>query len=263
MTSANRPKPFLRLFSSYSLLQKTLRRVFACADPIIVCHRHFTAKVQHDLQHLQRRARFIFAEADGRSTAASITLAALAVEPEQLILVMPSDHVMADPDKFLAQLSEAQKVAATENRVVLFGAQPRSNASRYGYILAEGFAKTQIKKVQHFVEKPEKPRAVQIRASGHCFWNTGIFLCKAGVFLDKLHRHAPEILESCSRALKAGNESGGVIMPDRDAFFRCPAIPVDVAVMEKARNIYVIDLGSRWADIGTWPSLLHAMIFRH
>ena len=188
-------------------------------------------------------------------------MGALCVGADDLILVMPSDHVIKQKELFLQQLHGACE-RAKEGFIVIFGARPRSNNTRYGYVLAEGFGRAEIKKVQHFVEKPEKPRAIQLLAAGNCFWNTGIFLCKAGVFLEKLKRHAPEIYESCVRAHKAGKKEGNVFRPDRAAFERCPAISVDIAVMEKARNVAVTDIKTPWADVGTWASLPHTILFK-
>ncbi len=262
LTGSQRPKPFLKVSSKYTLLQRTLRRVETCAEPIIVCAQEFAGKAKSNLDGVAQGAGGIVAEPVPRSTAASIAMAALCVGTDDLILVMPSDHVIGNKEVFLQQLRGAC-TRAQEGAVIIFGARPKSNNARYGYVLAEGFGKAEVKKVQHFVEKPEKPRAVQLRAAGNCFWNTGIFLCKAGVYLEKLERHAPDIYESCARAHKSGKQEGNIFTPDRAAFERCPAIPVDVALMEKARNLSVTDIKTPWADVGTWGSLSHTVMFKY
>ncbi len=263
LASAKRPKPFLKLFSRYNLLQKTLLRAEGCAAPVVVCAENHLENVQKSLQKTGTQPRCIIAEPEIRSTAASVALAAMRLENEPgYMMVMPSDHAMKSPQAFAAQWERA-RAGAGDDKIVIFGVRPRSHNTRYGYILTQEQQYDGVYKVQHFVEKPQKPRAVQLLASHHCLWNTGIFLCRPRVFLQELQRHAPEIYDSCRRTVEKGEDKPPVFVPEPASFARVPNIPVDVAVMEKSNRISAVELPTRWADIGTWGALPCTLFLRH
>jgi mannose-1-phosphate guanylyltransferase/mannose-6-phosphate isomerase len=124
----------------------------------------------------------------------------------------------------------------------------------YGYIGAD--APTLIAApVTAFVEKPDKAKAVSLLETNRFFWNAGIFLFRADVFLAELRKFAPEIVNACQRAIDLGKEDADFLRPDAEAFKTCPSNSIDYAVMEKTANAAVVPLDAGWSDVGSWAAL--------
>lgn len=248
LTSESRPKPLLKLLSTHSLLQKTVRRVSYLNLPLVICANEHAARVLDEVPGAR-----ILAEPCGRSTAPAIALAArMLAEENTPMLVLPSDHYIEDEEAFRQVLQSAHE-RLSEDNLVIFGARPSGPESRYGYIQTNGQGA-----VQSFLEKPDKARARALLAGGHCFWNTGMFLIYPQTLLNLLEKMALETYAGALAAFEKGHGDGAFFHPDEAAFHSTPSIAIDYALMEKlpAGTAQLVPIEGEWCDLGCWPSLL-------
>lgn len=254
LTSEKQAKPFLRVFSEYSLLQQTLMRLPGFAPPVIVGGQEHEGQIIEHLAEIGCVPYTIICEPMGRSTAAAITMAALELnDPEgedTVMAIMPSDHVIAHTGVFQDAVKFAAEAATQYEVPALLGVRPRSASTRYGYIQvnAEGG-------VEGFVEKPNRRTAKVLIENGQFYWNTGIFCVRPQDFLSLVERYAPAIYTQCSNAYRQGIRRGVCVYPDSKNYAECPSVAVDYAVMEHVKSARFITLETGWGDVGTWPAL--------
>jgi mannose-1-phosphate guanylyltransferase / mannose-6-phosphate isomerase len=264
LSRAMYPKQFIGFFNGKgnSLLGTTLRRLGAddsFAAPIVVCNDDHRFLVQDEVQRADVHPQAIILEPIARNTAPAIAVAALFAsreDPEAVLAVMPSDHMVADDEGFVAGIRQAAGVAA-KGRLVLFGIKPTEAHVGYGYIrqgralngAGGGFA------VDAFAEKPDRERAEEYLAAGDYLWNSGIFVLHARTFLKELERLAPAILDAARQALGKATEDLGFLRLDKASFADSPQISVDYAVMEKTNAAAVLPIDVGWSDVGSWASL--------
>ena len=255
------PKQFLPLAGDRTMLQEALARVAGptFAAPIVVANAEHRFIIAEQLRLAKVTAEAIILEPSGRNTAPAAgiaALAALAIDADALVLVMPSDHVILDDDAFLAAI-EAASVAARAGALVTFGIAPTYPETGYGYIRAstglDGAAG--VLRVERFVEKPDKATAEAYLAEGGYYWNAGIFLFSASAFLSELERLRPNILVACQDALAKGKSHGDFVMLDAQSFAACAAESIDYAVMEHTDRAAVVPVSMGWNDVGAWPAL--------
>lgn len=252
LSRAARPKQFLPLLSERTMLEETLARVGGdgFTPPILV-----GGAAQTDtLARLASGNATIILEPVARNTAPAIALAALGVSPETLLLVMPSDHAIADSAAFEVAVGKAVALAA-DGWLVTFGIAPTGPETGYGYIRRGEALGNHGYRVEAFVEKPDAETAQGYCDTGGYDWNGGIFLFTAGTFLDALRQHAPAIETAARAAIDAAKDDGRTIRPDADAFAASPSISIDYAVMEKATRVAVVPADMGWSDIGSWDAL--------
>ncbi len=259
------PKQFHALFDDRSLLQGTLQRAQLATGetPIIVCneeHRFLVAEQCRDIGHGWRR---IILEPEGRNTAPAIALAALAACEEAgagvapLLLVLPSDHLISDIEAFSAAV-ESAALAARAGSLVTFGITPTHPETGYGYIEASGASKGGgALAVRSFVEKPDLATAQGYLDSGGYYWNSGMFVLNAKVYLDELGRLRPEIRDSVTAAFANGSNDLDFYRPGRE-FLDSPTESIDYAVMEKTDRAKVVPASFDWSDIGSWTAIWEA-----
>jgi mannose-1-phosphate guanylyltransferase/mannose-6-phosphate isomerase len=256
------PKQFLPLVTGHTMMQETARRVGDAtrfAAPIIVSSDRHGDLVADQIAAIGRPASAVLVEPEGRNTAAAIAMAAhwiVANQGDALMLVMPSDHVIADQAAFHAAIARASS-AAQAGYLVTFGIHPTYAETGFGYIEKGGALADHgaVHLVTKFVEKPHRELAEAYLAGGQHYWNGGIFLFTARTYLDALARYAPQIADAIGLAMQGATQNGVIIAPDRDAFLSCPNISVDNAVMELAdrRAVTLVDMG--WSDVGSWDAL--------
>lgn len=253
MSRAERPKQFLPLAAERTMFQETLARVqdqTRFAPPLIVAN-----AAHKDLIETQFEGEAtVLLEPAARNTAAAIALAALLAAPEQLLLVMPSDHVIAELPAFHAGVAAAEPFAR-DGWLVTFGIEATEPETGYGYIKAGAPLGPGVQQVERFVEKPELAHAQAMLAEGNHSWNGGIFLFRADAYLTALGEFAPEILQAARSAMEKSERSGNCVRPDAEAFARSPSQSVDYAVMEHARRVAVVPVAMGWSDLGSWDSL--------
>jgi mannose-1-phosphate guanylyltransferase / mannose-6-phosphate isomerase len=255
------PKQLLPLLSDDTMLQATLRRLeglAGLADPIVVCNEEHRFLVAEQLRQIGATPAAILLEPAGRNTAPAVALAAASAlqDREQgddpVLLVLPADHVIRNGDAFRAALVTAVRLAK-EGKLVTFGVVPDRPETGYGYIRAA--AGDGPAPVQQFVEKPNAVLAQEYFASGEYFWNSGIFMFRAGRFIEELRTHRPEIVSQCVAAIAGAKADLDFIRVDREAFESCPADSIDYAVMENTAHAWVVPLDAGWSDVGSWASL--------
>jgi mannose-1-phosphate guanylyltransferase / mannose-6-phosphate isomerase len=255
------PKQLLTLLGRESLLQQTVRRVAdgeRFAAPLLVANEEHRFIIAEQLREIALMPRALLLEPIGRNTAPAACVAALALseaDPDPLMLVMPSDHTIGDDKSFLAAVGLAAS-AADGGALVSFGIAPERAETGYGYIRRGTRLETQgVFAVAEFVEKPGPEQAQQYLTSGEYFWNSGIFLFPAQLYIDELERLRPSMVAACRRALAEGRRESDFIRLDKDAFYACDGDSIDYAVMEKTRRAAVVPVSMGWSDIGSWDAL--------
>ncbi|NJS13236.1 MAG: mannose-1-phosphate guanylyltransferase/mannose-6-phosphate isomerase [Sphingopyxis sp.] len=255
MSTDTRPKQFLPLASEATMFADTLDR---CGNAAMFAAPLIVGAARHaDLLDAEAPAGAqIILEPVARNTAPAIALAALVAGDDALLLVMPSDHVIADRAAFAAAV-EAAIPAAEAGWLVTFGITPTGPETGFGYI-AMGHDLPEAPKVRHakrFIEKPPRADAEALLAEGSHVWNAGIFLLRANRLLDELTQHGVAMLAACRNALIDGESDPRFIRPDAKAFAACPSDSIDYAVMERAERVAVVPVSCGWSDVGSWDAL--------
>ena len=252
------PKQLLCLTDNVSLLQATIKRVDAISGmlpPVIVVgeeHR-FTTKSQIDELELVEDYTILL-EPVGRNTAPAICGAVEYIfdhekKDDQVLLILPADHLIRDLHAFEKAVGEAAQ-KALEGAVVTFGIEPERPETGYGYI-----ERGEKGRVASFKEKPAFEVAKQYANDGNYYWNSGMFAFTAGTFLQEIEKHAPLILSHMKTAVKNGSRDGCFFRFSLDGMDKCPDDSVDYALMEKTDRAVVVAADLGWSDIGSWQAL--------
>ncbi len=253
------PKQFLSLTEKDSLLQATLKRAAGlpgCQDAFLVSnevHRFLVA--EQALQAGITTAEIIL-EPLARNTAPAICAAALRIharDPDALMLVMPSDQIIRGQGALEAAVAVAAEAARGGN-LVTFGIKPAFPATGYGYIKAAASAQG-CARVARFVEKPDAARAQAFLDAGDYYWNSGMFMFSAGVFLAEMALHAPAMLAAVTSAVASGRGDLDFFRLDKAAFASSPADSIDYAIMEHTDRAVVVPLDLVWSDVGSWDAV--------
>lgn len=257
----DRLKQFLALSGENSLIQETALRVAdqaRFAPPIIVAGAAQGDEIEAQLAAAGIAPALVLLEPAGRNTAPAIALAAFAAGPDDLLLVLPSDHFIADAAAFRDHVAAARP-AAEADWLVTFGMHPDRPETGYGYIRSGDAIGDGMARVDAFVEKPDRATAEAWLAAGTHLWNSGIFLFRAGAFLAALERYAPAVHAATRAAHDAARRDGPRLLPDAAAFAASPSISIDVAVMERHDRTAVRPASFGWSDVGSWEAL-HAVL---
>ena len=239
LSRPEKPKQFLSLAGDKTMIQQTALRARACDLPIVIGNRDHRTLIAQQLHDIGVLPRAIVLEPVGRNTAASAALATLlSPESQNLILLLPSDHVVSDEPAFQHALDAAAE-AARKGFITTFGIAPNSPETNYGYIQTGEEITHGARRVKRFAEKPLLETAEAYLASGDYLWNSGMFLFRADVMLEELKRHAPDVLSSVRASLENATREDMFISPHKEAFFGARAISLDFAVMEKIGRAHV------------------------
>lgn len=261
LSRAEYPKQFLALAGEESMLQATWSRVarlVGLRPPLIVTNEAHRFIVAEQLRQVGCTPAAIVLEPAGRNTAPAIAAAAIVAtsgSDDPLLLVLPSDHVIADAEGFRAAVAEAAQ-AADSGALVTFGIVPTGPETGYGYIKAAHG--TGMRKVERFVEKPDASTARGYLGEQDYFWNSGMFLFRASRYLEELGHYRPDILAACRRACVDAKRDSDFLRLDGTAFEACPADSIDYAVMEKTDAARVLPIDVGWSDVGSWAALWQA-----
>lgn len=255
------PKQFSQLMGEESLFQASAKRLSGpgFGQVIVVTGDPFRFIVTEQLAAISQDAAAILIEPSARDTGPAVLAAALHLQkenPDGLMLVAPSDHVIPDGDLFNSAI-EAALPAARNGQLVTFGIAPNRPETGYGYLeLAQTpNGATGPVPLKSFVEKPDADRAAQLVADGRHLWNAGIFLFSVNAIVDSFEKHAPKMVASVRGALDGSRTDLGFCRLDAGAWDSAPAISIDYAVMEKADNLSVVPFAGRWSDLGDWASV--------
>ncbi|RUA05742.1 MAG: mannose-1-phosphate guanylyltransferase/mannose-6-phosphate isomerase [Gammaproteobacteria bacterium] len=248
------PKQYLPLAGNRTMLQETILRLnglSSLAEPIIICNAEHRFLVAEQCQQIDIDSPMILLEPVGRNTAPAIAAAALqSIEgANDVLLVLSADHVIQNVEVF-HQAIDLALTQANEGKLVTFGIVPTEVNTGYGYIKS-----TIDRRVEAFVEKPDLATAQLYLEQGNYLWNSGMFMFQAGVLIDELTTHSPEIISAVSCAVENATKDLDFIRLERRAFESSPSDSIDYALMEKSDNVVVIPLDAGWNDIGSWSAL--------
>lgn len=247
------PKQLLKVNSDKSLLERTYERLMAIMDKdniLAITNAKHATDVKMQLIEYTKDVR-ILSEPIAKNTAPAIAVATkflLDFDMDDVIVVLPSDHLIEDTKKFASTIEEAQKIAR-EGYIVTLGVKPNAAGTGFGYIKA-GDKLLSGYKVDSFKEKPDIESAKKYLDEGGYYWNAGIFVFKASVFMDTLKKTAPEIFEITKKFNFKEQEE-----IDYMTFDKYPSISVDYAVMERADNVAMVEMQSDWSDLGSWDAV--------
>ena len=256
------PKQFLtlNLTNNKSLLQRTqirTRKIKNIKNPILICNEEHRFIVAEQMREINANPNSIILEPCGRNTAPAIVISALKaleIYEDPSILILSSDHQIVDENKFVEVIERGLKYSR-EGKLVTFGIIPKSPEVGYGYIKSQKAIDVESLNgsvIESFIEKPDKDTARKFILDKRFSWNSGIFLFKASSILKEIKNFEPEILEICSCALKKDLYDLDFQRIDEKFFSKCPNISIDVAVMEKTKNAFVLPLDVGWSDVGSW-----------
>ena len=263
LSRAQFPKQFLSLLGRESLFQLTAARLSALAShgkkvvaPLVVGNEAHRFLMLDQLQAMGGVPSSVLLEPTGRNTAPALALAAMAAQAEgldPLLIVSPADQLVMDVPAFVASLEKALAIAQ-QDAIVTFGILPDRPETGYGYIHAEG---GDTPKVKAFVEKPTREIAQGYIAQGNHYWNSGIFVLKASVWLAALSAFRPDIVRAVKTAWDEREYDADFVRPGKAAFEATAAESIDYAVMEKCVGTFdlrMLPLAAGWSDLGSWDS---------
>ena len=260
------PKQLLPLVGEKTLLQDTISRLENfpnISDTVtVICNDAHRFLVAEQLREINVKADALLLEPVGRNTAPALTLAAIANRTsgdDDILLVMPADHVIQDTKTFQKVLTEGSKLAA-QDMLVTFGIVPTNAETGYGYIKQGAAIEEGCFVIEQFVEKPDEATAQKYLDSGDFLWNSGMFMMKSSIWLEQIAQHAPAILSACEKAYAEGKEELDFYRIDDVAFTACPSDSIDYAVAEKMLSdsktkAAVVRLDAGWSDVGAWAEL--------
>ena len=244
------PKQFVKLFDNESLFQLTIKRNLELYPKQLIVsntQQYFLAKDQLDELSISNKNTSFLLEPIGRNTAPAIALACLSLQPDEIVLVSSSDHLIKNQTNYNKVLKRAKELAQ-DDFLVTFGITPNYPETGYGYIEAKG------ENVKAFHEKPDYETATKYIQSQNFYWNSGIFCFKAGIFLEELKKYAPNIYETSQIAYKNAKRDGLIRITDED-MLNIPEDSIDYAVMEKSTKVKIVASDIDWSDLGSFDAL--------
>ena len=255
------PKQLLPVVGERSLLQQTAARLSGAqfSPALVVTGEEQRFFIKRQLRDSGAAIEAILLEPVGRNTAAAATLAAAwlgRTKADELLLLMPSDHVIGDQAAFLKAIETAAHHAEV-GAIVTFGAQPTGPNTQYGYIEARADQRCSdgAFPIARFHEKPNANAAAEYIARGGFFWNAGIFLMRASTLLDEMRKFLPTTLDAVTEAAEAATPDGLFVRPLAAAFERADNISIDHAIMEKTDRGVVVPVQMEWSDVGAWDAV--------
>lgn len=255
----NHPKQFLPLVSEKTMIQETLLRLngLETTAPIVSCNEAHRFLVAQQVGEVSAKKPMVLLEPVARNTVPAIAAAccaALKNDSDAVVIILPSDHVIADTAAFQKAV-EIAAAQAMKGFLVTFGIVPTFPATGYGYVKTAGAQKDGAFTLEKFVEKPSLEKAQNYIASGEYSWNSGMFVFKASVFLDELKQFAPEMYRLSVASFENAKSDSDFIRLDKDAFEKIKGDSIDYAVMEKTKKGKVVKLDAGWNDVGSWTAL--------
>ncbi|MEO1733247.1 MAG: mannose-1-phosphate guanylyltransferase/mannose-6-phosphate isomerase [Pseudomonadota bacterium] len=253
------PKQFAQITGETSLFQQALKRLSApdFGAPAIMTAADFRFIAAEQLAASGIEDAEILIEPESRNTAPAILIAALRLEdqPDALMLVAPSDHVVTDETAFLRAV-RAAVLAADEGEITTFGIRPDRPETGYGYLETKSAVRgAPVLPLHRFVEKPDQATAEAMVADGRFLWNAGIFLFRVDAILRVFETLAPHLIGPCRAALSLAKRDLDFTRLDAAAYARAEDISFDFAIMEKHDQRAVVPMEAGWSDLGGWQSV--------
>lgn len=248
------PKQFFNLIDTNSILQNTLERLshLNVDDSYIICGERHRFHVQEQIANLKNKPNIVL-ETASKNTAPAIALAAFMTHPDDILIVLPSDHFIGDKSKFEKSLNLSIE-AANHGYLATFGILPTAPNINYGYIKV-GNKNSYGYEIEKFIEKPSQDKAKEFFDSKKYFWNSGMFTFRAGDFLNELSKLSPEIFNETKIAIDESVTKNGFIEIGKNFKDNCPSDSIDYAIMETTEKAMMVPFDANWSDIGSWSSL--------
>ncbi|CAL2094251.1 mannose-1-phosphate guanylyltransferase [Tenacibaculum sp. 190524A02b] len=245
LSRTSNPKQFLKIFNELSLFQHTVKRNANIAgEYCLITNESQIEEAEIQIKELGVNGYSKIVEPTGRNTAPAIALAALNLEPDDIMIITPSDHMIKDEDLYVKSMERAVELAQ-ENFLVTFGIKPKKPNTGFGYI------EFKDEDVISFREKPDQKTAEDFLKRGNFNWNSGMFCFKAGVFLDELKKYNQEMFDACLYAFSTIKND----IVNIDAMNAIPSDSIDYAVLEKSSKIKSISSNFYWTDLGTFDAI--------
>ncbi len=265
------PKQFVTLYNHHSLLQNTILRIkpFLKNNSLFILTNHIQRYLVADqLKEIGIVEADIILEPIARGTAPALLLAAFEAfrqNPSSRLLVVSSDSDVQDVKKYQEILHSSEQMTRDNKKIVLFGAKPTYPETGYGYLKPSSTIRTgkhnvEMLEIERFVEKPSLTEAQALISSGN-LWNSGFYIVPCKLYIEEMKIHAPEIFALCSEAYTLAHkfmdrEVGyNIVTVDEGAFQKLPDISVDVALLEKTKNVATVEVDIGWSDVGSWKSI--------
>lgn len=263
VSTAAKPKQFHAMATDLTMIQETARRLRpepgdACMflPPLVICSERHGVLAQRQLAKIGVESSAIILEPVGRNTAAVAQVAseaALEIDPEAIVLLVPADHVIGDSRAFKGAVALA--ATAAETHIVTLGIQPTGPETGYGYIQRGAALSDAVFEVAAFHEKPVLETAQAYIEDGGYLWNAGMFVFAPSLMIEELKRHRHDIADLARRSFAAADRQGIFIMLDGKHFEACPSDSIDYAVMQSTQRAAVTPCDIGWADVGSWSEL--------
>lgn len=251
------PKQFVPLMGDQTLFQDSVRRLDHFAKPLVITGSDFRFIVIEQLAALGIDPDAVLIEPEARNTAPAVLAAALylhAKDPDALMLVCPSDHLIPDNDAFRATVDHAIP-AAEQGRIVTFGINPTYPETGYGYLELSEQSDGGPVPLSRFVEKPDATTAETLVASGKHMWNAGIFLFSVATIIEAFKTHCPDMLPPVQKSVEDAQVDLGFLRLAAEPWHAADSISIDYAVMERADNLSVVPFNGAWSDLGGWDAI--------
>ena len=260
------PKQFSNLIGDQSLFQQSALRltssdVVKFGPHITMTNADFRFIVGEQLQGVGINPGPILIEPDGRNTAPAILAASIFAQdrdPEAVLLVAPSDHVIPDVKAFHEALARGLD-AVSNGKIVTFGITPARAETGYGYLELSGPSDQDAVELLRFIEKPNLVRAEQMLDAGNFLWNAGIFMFRACDMISAFEKYSHGLLPPVKEALGAVKPDFDFLRLDPEAWSRCEDVSIDYAIMERAENLVAVPFSAGWSDLGGWDAVLQEM----
>ena len=263
MSRTSYPKQYLSFEkNNLSFFQMTLNRIQNYEnidDPIVICNEEHRFVAGEQLREINIKPKSIILEPFGRNTCPAIAIASLKsleIDPEAILLILPSDHLIKENKVFIDCIKNAH-IYAKQEKLVTFGIIPKSPETGYGYIKSSSSLsknKFECLQVEEFIEKPEKELAQQLIKDSKFSWNSGMFMFKAKTIINEIKKYQPNILSVCEKSFHKRINDLYFEKINKKEFEKCINISLDKAVMEKSKISVVLPLDIGWNDIGGWES---------
>jgi mannose-1-phosphate guanylyltransferase len=249
LSRKSQPKQYLDLFEGKSLFEMTVDRNRNLVDQVMVVGNVDNCHLSRQVMEKSKTSYIDIIESTPRNTAAAIAFAALASQPDDILIITPSDHIIDAMEQY-DQAIKAAIEKASKGFIVTFGIVPTKPETGYGYIERKG------DNVVSFREKPNQVTASEFIAKGNFLWNSGMFCFKASVLLDELKAFQPEVYEASKIAWES-NVNGNL---DLAMSLEIPSISIDYAVMERSKKIKVVPSKFIWSDLGSFESVYDYLV---
>ncbi len=257
------PKQFLNLFGKGTMIQNTAERIQEIIPQeriMVVTNESYVSIVKEQLPKVP--AENIVGEPVAKNTAPCVAIAAELLykkDPNAVMVVLPADHHITEPERFNEILKSAVAKAEAGDHLVTIGINPSRPETGFGYIYANNSIKEELEgnsiyPVKAFTEKPDEITAQKFVESGDYFWNSGMFIWKASTVLKEIEKHLPEMFDEVKQAsaeLYASTHEAAI----KDFYYACESISIDYGIMEKAKSVFVVPGEFGWNDVGSWTAV--------